>query len=163
MYEENGFAYQLVVLIVIIVIAITGVAINKTIGKNGVASKVVTIEDSFTKNDVLEKINHIITQKFIELNNQAKESNQTIADLYNSSVVIEYLKESSIIEEIYNEDNELQEGIFKININKLNEDDSKNAKDENYRLEKREDSYVVIYHNADGTTEDIGELQIQQM
>ncbi len=63
MKEENGLAYQILVLIIIIVIAMAGVIINKIIGKNGVIEKATEVETEFTKEDVLEKINHKVTRK----------------------------------------------------------------------------------------------------
>ena len=82
MGRENGFAYQILVLIVIIIIAIAGVCINKVVGKKGVIDRVTTVETEYSKEEVLEKINHKITQKFIEINNQAKENNQSISELF---------------------------------------------------------------------------------
>lgn len=63
MKEENGLAYQILVLIIIIVIAMAGVLVNKIIGKNGVIEKATEVETEFTKEDVLEKINHKVTRK----------------------------------------------------------------------------------------------------
>jgi len=63
MKEENGLAYQILVLIIIIVIAMAGVLVNKIIGKNGVIEKAAEVETEFTKEDVLEKINHKVTRK----------------------------------------------------------------------------------------------------
>lgn len=63
MKEENGLAYQILVLIIIIVIAMAGVLVNKIIGKNGVIEKVAEVETEFTKEDVLEKINHKVTRE----------------------------------------------------------------------------------------------------
>ena len=79
MLKEDGLAYQVLVLVIIIIIASAGVLINKVIGKNGMLNKVAEVETEFSKEDVLEKINYKVTQKFIELNNVAKENNQNIS------------------------------------------------------------------------------------
>ena len=81
MGKENGFAYQVLVLLIIIVIAIAGVVINKIVGKNGVLNRVAQVETEYSKEDVLERINYKVTQKFIELNNEAKASNRNISEL----------------------------------------------------------------------------------
>ena len=60
-------------------------------------------ENNYNKEEVLDKLNNLVTQKFIEINNQAKENNGNISEMYNSDVVIEYLKQSFIIEETYDE------------------------------------------------------------
>ena len=163
MEKENGLAYQVLILIIIIVIAVAGVLINKLIGKNGVLDQVATVENNYNKEEVLDKLNNIVTQKFIEINNQAKENNGNISEMYNSDVVIEYLKQSFIIEETYDESNNLQEGIYSIDLEKLQDENSNINYDGNFELEKRENNYIVVYYDNNGNKEDIGELQIQQM
>ena len=94
MLKENGFTYKFMVLIIIIVIAIAGVVINKVVGRDGMITQVTEVENKYSKADVLEKINYKITQKFIELNNTAKENNQKISDLYNTEVILQFLKDN---------------------------------------------------------------------
>jgi len=163
MYEENGFAYQILILIIIIVIAIAGVAINKVIGKNGVLNRVVKVEEEYNKEEVLEKINHKVTEKFIEINNEAKANNRNISEMYNSDVVIEFLKQSLIIEETYNEEGKVQEGIFIINVEKLKTDDNQITYQGTFKLEKIQDKYMVLYYDEENHSKEIGELKIQQL
>lgn len=162
MKRENGLAYQILVLIIIIIIAVAGVIINKIIGKNGVIEKVTEVENKFSKEDVLEKINYKVTQKFIELNNTAKQNNQSISEIYNSAVVIEFLKGNLMIEETYDEEGNLQDGIYAINLDKLEDDENHTQEPGKFRLEKREEKYIVVYYDEAENSEDIGELQIQQ-
>lgn len=162
MYKENGFAYQILILIIIIIIAVAGVVINKVIGKNGVLNQVAKVETEYDKEDVLEKINYKITQKFIEINNEAKASGRNISEMYNSDVVIEYLKQSLIIEETQDENGNFQEGIYLINIEKLKEDNQEIKVQGTFKLEKIEDKYMVVYYDSEENEEEIGELQIQQ-
>lgn len=163
MYKENGFAYQILVLIIIIVIAIAGVVINKVIGKNGVLDKVATVENEYFKEDVLEKINYKVTQKFIELNNVAKETGKSISELYNTEVVLEFLKQNLIIEQEYDEEGNLKEGIYIINVDKLIENDEKYIPTEVFKLEKIEERYMIVYYKNAKVSQEVGELQIQQM
>ena len=162
MGKENGFAYQVLILIIIIIIAIAGVCINKVVGKNGVLDRVSTVETEYSKEDVLEKINYKITQKFIEINNQAKENNQSISELYNSDVVITYLKDSGIIVETYDEDGNIVENVYNINIDNLKEEDDNTQYSGDFKLEKIEEKYKVVFYDKDGVVQEIGELQIQQ-
>lgn len=162
MGKENGFAYQILVLIIIIVIAIAGVIINKIVGKNGVLNKVAEVETEYSKEDVLKKINYVVTQKFIEINNEAKASNRNISELYNSEVVIEFLKQNLIIEEMYDKDGKIQEGVYLINIKKLKDKEEDIKIVGTFRLEKIEDKYRVIYYDEKNRSKEIGELQIQQ-
>lgn len=160
MYKENGFAYQILVLIIIIVIAVAGVLINKVVGKNGMLNKAVQVENEYKKEDILEKINYIVTQRFIEMNNQAKANNQNISEIYNSDVIIEYLKQSFIITEIFDEKGNFQEGIYDIDISKLQDDEIQI--EGTFRLEKKDDKYMVVWYDENGKTQEVGELQIQQ-
>ena len=162
MGKENGFAYQVLILIIIIIIAIAGVCINKVVGKNGVLDRVSTVETEYSKEDVLEKINYKITQKFIEINNQAKQENKSISEFYNSDVVIMYLIESGIIEEEFDENGNSLPNIYKINIENLKEENDKTQYSGEFKLEKIEEKYKVVFYDKDGEAQEIGELQIQQ-
>ena len=163
MYKENGFAYQILILIIIIIIAVAGVLINKVIGKNGVLEQVATVETEYNKEDVLEKINYKITQKFIEINNEAKANNRNIAELYNADVVIEFLKQSLIIEETQDEDGNFQDGIYLINVEKLKDENDDSKIEGTFKLEKNQDKYEVVYYDENNNSKIIGELQIQQI
>lgn len=162
MNKENGFAYQILILIVIIIIAIAGVLINKIIGKDGIIEQATLVEEEFSKEDILEKLNFKITQKFIELNNIAKENNQNISEIYNANVVIEFLKQNVIIEEIFDDDGNVKEGVYNINIQNLKEDDEDETPIGTFKLEKRDENYIVVYYDEDNNSQDIGNLQIQQ-
>ena len=59
------------------------------------------------------------------MNNEAKASNRKISEVYNSDVVIEFLKQNLIIEGIKDEQGNWQEGIYLINLEKLQEDGEK--------------------------------------
>lgn len=161
MLKEDGLAYQVLVLVIIIIIASAGVLINKVIGKNGMLNKVAEVETEFTKEDVLEKINYKVTQKFIELNNVAKENNQNISELYNRDVVIEFLKQNLIIIEIHDENGDFVEGVYDIDVSKLKEE-NENQNAGTYKLQRIEEKDMVVYYNENNEPEQIGELQIQQ-
>ena len=164
MNRENGFAYQVLILIIIIIIAIAGVIINKVVGKNGLVDKAVAVEQEYKKEDIVEKINYLVTQKFIELNNQAKGENKSISEVYNANVIIEYLKQNFIIEETYDEEGNFQEGIYLINIDKIIEDEKEVAQmTGKFQLEKRDDKFFVIYYDENDDSQELGELQIQQI
>lgn len=161
MLKEDGLAYQVLVLVIIIIIAAAGVLMNKVIGKNGMLNKVAEVETEFSKEDVLEKINYKVTQKFIELNNVAKENNQNISELYNRDVVIEFLKQNLIIVETHDENGSFVEGVYDIDVSKLKEEnESQNIG--TYKLQRIEEKDMVVYYNDNNEPEQIGELQIQQ-
>lgn len=162
MEKENGLAYQIVILVIILVIAIAGVMINKVIGKNGVLNRASKVEIEYSKEDVLEKINHKVMQKFIEINNEAKANHKNIAEMYNSDVVIEFLKQSLIIEEIEDEKGKIKEGIYHINIGKLQEEETGVQYEGKFQLEKIEDKYMVVWYDQEGKAKEVGELKIQQ-
>lgn len=163
MEKETGFAYQVLVLVIILIIAIAGVIINKIIGKDGMVNKVVEVETEFSKEDILEKINYKVTQKFIELNNQANQNHQNILEIYNENVVIEFLKQNEIIHETFDESGNLIDNVFEIDISKLTDEEKSAVNIGKFQLEKIENEYVVVYYDENGETEQIGKLQIQQM
>lgn len=163
MGKENGFAYKIVILLIIIIIAVAGVLINKIVGKNGMINKVAEVETEYSKEEVLERINYKVTQKFIEINNEAKANNGNIAEMYNSDVVIEFLKQSLIIEETYDEKGNFQDGIYHINIGKLEDEEKEIHYVGRFQLEKKEEKYMVVWYDEQGNSQDVGELQVQQI
>ncbi len=163
MLKEGGFAYQLLVLMIIIVIAIAGVLINKVIGKDGMVDKVVEVETEFRKEDVLEKLNYKVTQKFIELNNTAKQNNQKISELYNQDVVIEFLKQNEIIVASQDEAGNPIDGVYEIDVSKVKEEAEEASNLGTFKLQKRENQFFVVYYDENNQAQELGELQIQQM
>lgn len=162
MGKENGLAYQVLVLVIIFVIAVAGVLINKIVGKNGVLDRVAEVETEYSKEDILEKINYVVTQKFIELNNEAKSSNRNISELYNSEVVIEFLKQNLMIEETYDAAGNFQKDVYVINVEKLKGEEESGKTIGEFKLEKIENKYMVVYYDEANRAKEIGELQIQQ-
>ena len=160
MKNQNGWAYRILIIMIMIIVAVSAVIIYRIVGRNGVINRVSAVENDYLKEDILERMNSVVTQKFIEINNQAKENHQNIAELYNSDVVIEYLKQSFIIEEIRDDAGNVKSNTYKINPEKLQQDDNKIAG--SYELEKRGEKYIVTYKNIIGEVEDIGELQISK-
>lgn len=162
MLKEGGFAYQMLVLAIIIVIAIAGVLVNKVIGKDGMVDKVVEVETEFSKEDVLEKLNYKVTQKFIELNNTAKQNNQKISELYNQDVVIEFLKQNEMIVASQDEAGNPIGGVYEIDVGKVRDEAEVTSNLGTFKLEKRENQFFVVYYDENGEAQEIGELQIQQ-
>lgn len=97
------------------------------------------------------------------MNNEAKASNRKISEVYNSDVVIEFLKQNLIIEGIKDEQGNWQEGIYLINLEKLQEDGEKLQQVGKFQLEKIEEKYMIVWYDEKGDSEKVGELQIQQM
>ena len=96
------------------------------------------------------------------MNNEAKASNRKISEVYNSDVVIEFLKQNLIIEGIKDEQGNWQEGIYLINLEKLPEDGEKLQQVGKFQLEKSEEKYMIVWYDEKGDSEKVGELQIQQ-
>ena len=96
------------------------------------------------------------------MNNEAKASNRKISEVYNSDVVIEFLKQNLIIEGIKDEQGNWQEGIYLINLEKLQEDGEKLQQVGKFQLEKSEEKYMIVWYDEKGDSENVGELQIQQ-
>ena len=161
MKQENGFAYKILILIITAILIVGGVVLYKILGKNGVREHVEEVEMQYAKENILEKINYLVTQKFIEINNQAKANGQNISEIYNSDVVIEYLKQSEIIEDLTDEAGNVKENVYKINPEKLQENEKNNYQGK-YQLEKKDEIFMVTYIDSKGNSEDVGELQINK-
>lgn len=82
--------------------------------------------------------------------------------MYNTTVVIEYLKQEGIIEETYDDQGKVQDGIFNINVDALKDENQNIQYPGTFKLEKIEEKYMVVYYDENNKAKEVGELQIQQ-
>ena len=56
----------------------------------------------------------------------------------------------------------MQDGIFDINVDALKAENQNVKYTGTFKLEKKEEKYMVVYYDQEGKSKDVGELQIQQ-
>ena len=96
MKENKGLTLIALVITIIILLILAGVSLNMIIGENGILTKATTVEQSYNKGEVLEEINVMITEKYLDAYSKASsrigESGQlNLEKYYTGEKVIKFL------------------------------------------------------------------------
>ena len=189
MENNKGLTLVALVITIIILLILAGVSLNVTIGDNGVLTKAKTVEIEYNKAEVLEELNIVNSEKYLDAYGKASKKGQvSIGDYYSGEKVIKFLlgysmdddgnistainSDDAYITELKDESFERDEGkdYYFIYLNKLKRDIDKYGKGNNgetkdyFYIKCLDDSeeYTVCYRNLDEQEEEIGKLQIQQ-
>lgn len=181
MKKERGLGLISLAIIIIILLILAGVAFKLILGSDGVLEKVTTEEVEYSKTEVLEELNLIIREKYLDAYNKAIEKGKTnnIEQYYTSDKVIKFLKGYSggesgedysiqdakvIIEDLVNSTDMYYIKISELNFDISNYgkgDNKENSKDFFFIKKQSEEIYKVYYKNVKGEDEEIGELDIK--
>ena len=126
MKEQDGLSHIAMVIIIVILVIIGFVAYKFLMGKEGLIQEIVVEEENFSQKEVLEEINKMVTEKYLEIYNANLGGN--IEASYNTDVIISYFEEIGLLSttnpDITYDENGYK--VYEIDINKLNRDVSKN-------------------------------------
>lgn len=103
--KEQGLTLIALVITIIILLILAGVSIRLTVGENGVLTKAGNVEIEYNKSEVLEQLNIVLTEIYLEAYN--KEAGKNVENYYNEEKILEYLKEKNYIEDYYDENNSI--------------------------------------------------------
>ena len=138
-------------------------------GNNGILTKVTEDEVEYNKTEVLEELNTIVTEIYLEVYKTATATEgATIDSLYNAEIVIQKLREKGIIQNYKNIDGKDIENKYYISVENFKRDVAKSGIGENgaekniYLLELKDDKLIVNYYDNKGEIQTIGDLQIEQ-
>lgn len=181
MKKENGLTLTALVITIIVLMILAGISLHFLIGENGVLEKATTVEAEYSKSEILEELNLIITEKYLDAYNKATKDGKSgnIEQYYNIEKVIQFLKGYSGSET--GDDYSVQDSkvvivdlvgatdMYFINVSELNKDLSGYAKGKNeegskdffFIKKESEEVYKVYYRNSHREDEEIGELQFQ--
>lgn len=179
MKKENGLTLTALVITIIILLILAGISLKFVLGENGVIKQATTVEEKYNKSEVLEELNLLITEKYLDAYNKYTKAgkNATLDQYYNIEKVIKFLKGYSggetgndyqiqdtkvIIEDLIGSTDK-----YFIRIAELNRDISSYAKGKNeenskdfFFIKKESDEvYKVYYRNLKREDEEIGMLQ----
>ena len=182
MRNNEGKAFVNLLIIVVILAIICYIAYNWAVSKDGIITKVTTDEEKYNKSEVLEEINFIITQKYLEVYKKATAGGENkIEQFYNGDKVIAYLKgytcddngninlEEAPTETAYIEDLASEENCYYVNIKNFKRDittygigeNAENSSDY-FFIRKEDDKYNLYYQNANKEIDEVGTLSIEQ-
>lgn len=189
MENNKGLTLVALVITIIILLILAGVSLNVTIGDNGVLTKAKTVEIEYNKAEVLEELNIVISEKYLDAYSKAtKDGKMNIKDHYDADKVIYFLlgyesdENGNIINSEENPPESTQKYIepltgdsmgtkyfvkldtLKRTINKYGKGENGSTRDYFYlETSKDAENKVTLYYmNLDETLEEIGDLQIQQ-
>ena len=93
MRNNAGKAFVQLIIIIAILVVIGFVAYKAAVGRDGIIRKVTTEEEKYNKTEVLEEINFMITEKYLDAYGKATAGGENkIEQFYNNEKVIAYLK-----------------------------------------------------------------------
>ena len=97
MKKNKGLTLISLVVTIIILLIMAGVSINMIIGENGVLTQATTVEEEYNKGEVLEELNVMITEKYLDAYSKASgklsENGQlNLSQYYTGDKVIAFLR-----------------------------------------------------------------------
>lgn len=186
MKKNEGLTLVALVITIIIILILAGVSLSMTIGKNGILTKATTVEAEYNKSEVLEELNIVITEKYLDAYSRAtKEDKLNLEKYYTPEKVIEFLKGHTggdsgedyttvdakiIIEDLKVGSDEENANAYFVKLSELKGTfkdygkgkNEQNAKDYYFIKKESEETYMLYYNNELGENEQVGALQIQQ-
>ena len=167
MRKEDGSSIISLIIIVIIILVVLGVAFKVVLGPGGILEEYSQADYEYNKNEIPEKLNYIIKEKYVLDYKYALENSKDINEIYSEEIVFQYLLDSGYIEQLKDIDDNLVQDQYFINYESLNTDVATNALKENgsagngtkiFKIKKLEDKYIIYYVDKYGEEEEIGEL-----
>ena len=169
MKRDNGLSIVALIITIVILLVVAVFAYIKIFGENGILRKYNESETEYNKEEIVEKINTIVKQKYIFDTKYCSENNKKLEEFYNTEYIIQYLKDNEVIEELKDINDNIVVDQYYINPNKLNGDLATNVINENgsdsngtkvFKLKKveNEDKYKIWFVDKYGEEEELGEL-----
>lgn len=170
MRKENGSSLISLIIIVIIIIIALGVAFKVVFGEGGVLEKYSQADYEYNKNEVLEKLNYVIKEKYVLDYKYALENNKDINEIYSEDIVFQYLLDNNYIEPLKDINDNLVQDQYFVKYESLNADIATNALRKNgsegngtkiFKIKKEDNKCTIIYIDKYGKEEIIGELNLK--
>ena len=182
MKNNAGKAFVQSIVIIAILVVIGFVAYKAAVGRGGIIRKFTTDEEKYSKTEVLEEINFIITEKYLDAYSKAtKDGKNKVEEFYNAEKVIAYLKGYSggedgninyseapdqkvIIEDLVSEENCYFVKVENLKSELQNYGKGENTEDSNdyFFIKQEGDKFILYYKDINSEIEQIGEIQIEQ-
>lgn len=182
MKNNEGKVFVTLIILVVSIIVI-GVVVNRLITRSdGLIRKATSDQEKYDKSEVLEEINVLITQKYLEAYNKlTTESKNKIEEYFTPDKVMAYLKgypvkedgsvnlEEAPTDTAYIEDLKSEENCYYIKIENFKRDITSYGKGENtedsndyFFIKLEGENYNLYYKASSGEIEEIGALEFKQ-
>lgn len=184
MENNKGLTLIALVITIIVLLILAGVSLNLVLGDEGIIAKATTVEVSFNKSEVIEEINILATEKYLEAYNEASAAGdvENMSKYYTPTKVINFLRgvddsgnaisgAKQYITTLNNYNKSGKAGYY-IEISELGRNIDKYAKGNNNYTGENDFFYIeankdadgnittakVIYKNLEGEEEEIGDV-----
>ena len=131
MRREDGLSIVALIIIIVILVVVAVLAYIKIFGEKGIVTQYSESETEYNKEEVVDKLNLIVKEKYIFDSKYATENNQNIDDIYTAEALIKYLMEQEYIEELKDVNDNVVQDQYYINAQKLNGDTASAVTNEN--------------------------------
>ena len=182
MKNNEGKVITTLIILIVAVIVIAVVAHRLITRSDGLIRKATSDQEKYDKTEVLEEINFIITQKYLEAYNKSTTDGKSkVEEFFTKEKVIAYLKGQPIKEDgninleevptetVYIEDLKGEENCYYIKIENFKRDITSYGKGENaedskdyFFIKVEGENYNLYYKYSDGEIEEIGALNFEQ-
>ena len=170
MRREDGLSIIALIIIIVILIIIAVFAYNKIFGEDGIVTQYSENETEYNKEEIVDKLNLIVKEKYILDSKYAVENNQNIDEVYTAETLIQYLKDKEYIEELKDVNDNVVEDQYYINAPNITGDLATSVVNENgsdsngtkvFKIKKVEEKYMIYFVDKFGEETELGELVIK--
>lgn len=182
MKNNEGKVLFTLILLIVAVIVIAVVAHRLTTRSDGLIRRATSDQEKYDKSEVLEEIDVLITQKYLEAYNKSTSAGKNkVEEYFTPEKVMAYLKgypikedgsinlEEAPTETAYIEDLKSEENCYYIKIENFKRDITSYGKGENtedsndyFFIKLEGEEYNLYYKASDNEVEKIGALEFKQ-
>lgn len=186
MKNNTGKVFIKLLIIIAVLAVVAFIAYRAGTSNDGLITKFTTDEEEYNKSEVLEEINLIITEKYLDAYNKSiagdnKKDENKINEFYNPEKVIAYLKgysggddgninyEAEPDKTVFIEDLVDETDCYYVKIENFKRDITTRGKGKNEKgsndyffIKKDGEDYKLYYKNANSEVDEIGALQLEQ-
>lgn len=169
MRREDGLSIVALIIIIVILVIVAVFAYYKIFGDDGIVSQYSEIDTEYNKDEIVEKLNFLVKEKYVFDTKYATENNLNIDEIYNTENLMKYLVDEGYIEELKDVNDNVVLDQYYINADKLNGDIATHAINENgsdsngtkiFKIKKIEEKYMIYYVDKYGEETELGEFLV---
>jgi hypothetical protein len=167
MKKNDGLSIIPLILIILILAIVIGVAYHFILGKDGVLDQYKETDTEYNSAEIVEKLNLMVKEKYVLDYKYAQENNVNFDEIHTVDIVMQYLIDNDIIEQLKDINDNIVEDQYYINPYSLNSDIATSQINQNgsnsngtkiYKIKKIDDKYMIYFVDKYGNEEELGEL-----
>lgn len=170
MRKEDGLSIIALIIIIVLLVVVAVIAYNKIFGQDGIVDQYTEIDTEYNKDEIVDKMNLIVKEKYIFDTKYATENNLNIEEIYTTENLLKYLLDEGYIEELKDVNDNIVKDQYYINASNINGDLATNVINENgsdsngtkvFKIKKIEDKFMIYFVDKYGEETELGELIVK--